>query len=85
MNKEYVVKNIDELPMDIREAVCLYYIDDISTNEIAKRLNLSTSTIRSRISKGMYLLKKKMNDKALMEAHFIIYSKVIIDRKKNLR
>lgn len=83
MNKEYLEKNIFGLPKNIIEAVSLYYIDKISTKEIAEKLNISASTARSRISKGLYQLKKKMNDKELMEAHSLIYQRAEMDRKEN--
>lgn len=66
---------IEELPPEFVKVMLLYHFENMKENEIAKHLNKSIYFVHSRISKGNYLVKKKMNDSKLIEAHRIIYGK----------
>ncbi len=64
-----------EMPPEVSEVMKLYYIEGMAKKDIAIHLNRSVTTIRSRIGKGNYLIKKHTNDKELMRADELIYGK----------
>ena len=47
-----------KLPRKMREAVLLYYYQDMSTEEIAKALGITQSTVSYRLQKGREKLRK---------------------------
>ena len=49
---------IEELPVKIRQAVVLYYIEDFSVSEIKNILKIPEGTVKSRLSKGRSHLRK---------------------------
>ena len=53
-------KVIQDLPVQYREVLNLYYFKGLNTREIAKKLNLSASTVQHRKTRGWYLIKKLM-------------------------
>ncbi len=48
---------LEQLPVKIREAVVLYYIEEFSVKEIKSILHIPEGTVKSRLSKGRELLK----------------------------
>lgn len=48
---------LEQLPVKIREAVVLYYIEEFSVKEVKSILNIPEGTVKSRLSKGRELLK----------------------------
>lgn len=59
-------KLVAELPELHREVVLLYFSSNLTKKAVAKRLNLSYGIARTRLSKGIYLLKKKVNTELLL-------------------
>ena len=49
---------LDKLNPKPREALLLYYMADLSTNETARTLNVRVGTAKSRINRGLGVLKK---------------------------
>ena len=66
--KEITAKLLAEalhsLPEEKRETVLLYYFFDMSEREIAKFCNLSRTTVQSRRTSSMKLLKRYLEEKA---------------------
>lgn len=55
---------LHSLPEEKRETVLLYYFFDMSEREIAKFCNLSRTTVQSRRTSSMKLLKRYLEEKA---------------------
>lgn len=51
-----------QLPDKLRLAVILYYIEEKSTEEIATYLNISASSVRSRLHRARKYLKKELEE-----------------------
>lgn len=51
---------IGKLPVKYREVIYLYYFEGYRTNEIAKILKKTDSTVRSRLKRARDLLKKEL-------------------------
>lgn len=66
--KEITAKLLAEalhsLPEEKRETVLLYYFFDMSEREIAKFCNLSRTTVQSRRTSSMKLLKRYLEERA---------------------
>jgi RNA polymerase sigma-70 factor (ECF subfamily) len=52
-----------ELPKDYRDVLTLRYIAGADYDEIAKQLSISNGSLRGLLSRGMKLLREKMNEK----------------------
>lgn len=52
-----VQKALNRLPVEFRQAVALCDIEGLSYDEIARTLNVSTGTVRSRIHRGRKMLR----------------------------
>jgi RNA polymerase sigma-70 factor (ECF subfamily) len=61
---EEVVRAVDALPSEFREAVVLSDIEGLNYNEIAHVLNIPKGTVKSRIFRGRRLLQKALHDYA---------------------
>lgn len=59
--------SISELPDNYRIALCLRYLEDMSYNEIADVLKIPLGTVKSNISRGREMLKKRLQKAGLME------------------
>ncbi|RKY13316.1 MAG: RNA polymerase subunit sigma-24, partial [Planctomycetota bacterium] len=57
---QLVQKAIMELPADIRSAVLLRDIEQLSYEEVAKILNVPVGTAKSRVHRGRQLLKERL-------------------------
>jgi len=56
---------IDDLQEELREVLLLFYCDDLSYDAIAEWLNVSRSTVNSRLAKARDTLKRHMIRKQL--------------------
>ena len=50
------------LPLRLREAVLLYYFEDMTTYEIADTLRVSQQAVSSRLNRARKLLRKALGD-----------------------
>lgn len=53
---------LERLPKRYRTVVHLYYCEDMSIDEIARLLGEKPSTLRSRLSRALQMLKRMLND-----------------------
>ncbi|MEX2531855.1 MAG: sigma-70 family RNA polymerase sigma factor [Gemmatimonadota bacterium] len=67
---EEILRAIDELPDEFREAVVLSDLEDLSYNEIARVLSLPIGTVKSRLFRGRRILQKRLYEYALAEGIF---------------
>lgn len=49
-----------ELPQKYRAVIHLFYYEDMSVDEISKYLGINSSTIKSQLSRGRKILRKKL-------------------------
>ncbi len=56
----YLIDTILKLQVEYREVILLYYIEELTINEINEVLNLKESTIRTRLRRGKERLRKLM-------------------------
>jgi RNA polymerase sigma-70 factor (ECF subfamily) len=54
---------VDTLPEPYREAIGLYYFDDLSHQEIADLLNRPVGTIKTHVHRGLRMLRKALQTK----------------------
>jgi RNA polymerase sigma-70 factor (ECF subfamily) len=54
---------VDSLPEQYREAINLYYFDELSQQEIADLLNRPLGTIKTHVYRGLRMLRKAMQSK----------------------
>lgn len=52
---------VDKLPDIYKKIIKLKYFEGLNSSEIGKRLNISPSTVRSRISSSIKLLRKEID------------------------
>jgi RNA polymerase sigma-70 factor, ECF subfamily len=57
-----VWRALDELPLDQRDVVVLFYFDDLTTEEIAKILGIAHVTARTRLSRARERLRGILDD-----------------------
>ncbi len=53
---------LEMLPADYREAVILRDMEDLDYEDIAKALDISLGTVKSRIARGRAILREKLKD-----------------------
>lgn len=58
--KSDVYYAVMELPQKYRAVIHLFYYEDMSIDEISKTLGVNSSTIKSQLSRGRALLRKKL-------------------------
>ncbi len=58
--KSDVYYAVMELPQKYRAVIHLFYYEDMSVDEISKTLGINSSTIKSQLSRGRNLLRKKL-------------------------
>jgi len=58
---EHVGKIVAGLPIKMKEAVVLRYYHDLKIKEISEILGCSAGTVKSRISRGSAIIRKKWN------------------------
>ena len=62
---EGVERALDSLPEEFRVACTLYFMDDLSYQEIADAVGVPVGTVRSRLHRGRKLLQKRLWQAAL--------------------
>lgn len=60
LEAEEVQRAVDALPEEFRTAAALYFIQDMSYQEIAVALGIPIGTVRSRLHRGRALLQKRL-------------------------
>lgn len=60
--KGAIESSLQDLPPDYREAVILRDLEDLDYQEIAKVLETSVGTVKSRIARGRSILREKLKD-----------------------
>ncbi|WP_243355496.1 sigma-70 family RNA polymerase sigma factor [Bacillus litorisediminis] len=57
---EQLLQTIINLPMKYREVIVLHYFYDVKINELAQTLELNSNTVKTRLSRGRDILKRRM-------------------------
>lgn len=60
LEAEQISAAIGELPEEFRAAASLYFLDDLSYDQIAAALGVPIGTVRSRLHRGRALLQRKL-------------------------
>jgi RNA polymerase sigma-70 factor, ECF subfamily len=60
LDAESIVTALDALPEEYRVACSLYFVQDLSYEEIAQTLDVPLGTVRSRIHRGRKLLQQRL-------------------------
>lgn len=60
LTADQIAAALDALPEDYRVAAVLYFMDDLSYQEIADILEIPVGTVRSRLHRGRRLLRKEL-------------------------
>lgn len=55
-----LLRAVNELPLEFREAVILYYYQNLDTASISRMLHVPQGTVRSRLHRARETLKKKL-------------------------
>lgn len=58
--QKIILKAVDELPYKMKEVVVLYEFEELSYDEIATKLNISTGTVKSRLFNAREILSQKL-------------------------
>lgn len=58
--RKLVLKAVDSLPQKMREVIVFFEFEEMSYEEIAKRLNISVGTVKSRLFAARSVLSKKL-------------------------
>lgn len=61
-NAEVVHDALDRLPLTQREALTLYFLEDLSIDEIARVVGVAVGTVKSRLHYGKQALKQIIRD-----------------------
>lgn len=59
---------LNELPPDYRSVIVLRYLEDLKIEEVAEILDLNINTTKTRIYKGLKVLRVQMDDFNFEEA-----------------
>ena len=51
---------VEALPEPLRQAIMLYYYDDISYRELGELLGVSAATINARLTKARSILRQRL-------------------------
>ena len=60
VDRELLQKTMDELPVDYRVPIALYYLKEFSYKEIAEHLEIPIGTVMSRLSRGKSILRRRL-------------------------
>jgi RNA polymerase sigma-70 factor (ECF subfamily) len=60
MDSEQVGRAVEELPDEYRAVATLYFMQDLSYQEIAEVLSVPVGTVRSRLHRGRKMLQKSL-------------------------
>lgn len=58
--REAVQKAVQQLPERLKTTVLLYYMEELSTKQIARVMKVPTGTVLSRLHQARKLLKKEL-------------------------
>ena len=61
-NAEQVHHALDQLPLSQREALTLYFLEDLSIDDIAKVLGVPAGTVKSRLHYGKQAIRRILSD-----------------------
>lgn len=56
-----LLAEVEALPAECREAIMLYYYDDVTYQDIADVLGVSAATVNARLTKARKLLRQRMS------------------------
>lgn len=59
---ETILNSVLSLPLKYREAIILYYYEDLQIKEIAEMLELNESTVKSRLQRGRVQMKATLKN-----------------------
>ena len=59
---EVLERSLEHIPLLEREAVTLFYLQELSLNEIAEALKVPVGTVKSRLFRGRRLLRQRMTE-----------------------
>jgi len=65
LDADRVGEALDQLPEEYRAAAILYFVDDLSYQQIAEALHCPVGTVRSRLHRGRRMLQKALWDLAV--------------------
>ncbi|MBO9154779.1 RNA polymerase sigma factor [Chitinophaga sp. GCM10012297] len=68
-----IYAEIDNLPDNHRQMVLMSFVEELSTEEIASRLNISTAHVRTYKARAMTRLRSALLKKGLLEAVFLLW------------
>ena len=57
-----VYQMIDLLPAERRQVFMMVFVDDMSYQEVAERLEISKNTVKTQLSRALKFLRKEMKD-----------------------
>jgi RNA polymerase sigma-70 factor (ECF subfamily) len=63
-----LMREVEKLPQAHREALMLYYYEDCTYADLAKRLGVSAATINARLTQARQMLREKLDAPAVMAA-----------------
>jgi RNA polymerase sigma-70 factor (ECF subfamily) len=63
---EQIYLEMEQLPMQRRKVLSMYFVEDLTTEEIASRLNVSVSTVRATKADALRQLRTQMLAKKLI-------------------
>jgi RNA polymerase sigma-70 factor (ECF subfamily) len=58
--RRHLMKEVEALPEPLRQAIMLYYYDDISYRELGELLGVSAATINARLTKARSILRQRL-------------------------
>lgn len=58
---EFLKIEIDELPVELREVLLIYYYDQVTYKQLAEMLGVSVSTVNLRLAKARALLRSRIS------------------------
>jgi len=58
--RRHLMAEVEALPEDLRQAVMLYYYDDVTYRELGELLGVSAATINARLTKARSLLRQRL-------------------------
>jgi RNA polymerase sigma-70 factor (ECF subfamily) len=60
---QQLMTEVESLPEEFREALMLYYYDDVTYRDLAQMLGVSAATINARLTKARALLRERLSKK----------------------
>jgi RNA polymerase sigma-70 factor (ECF subfamily) len=58
---DHLMAEVERLPEPLREALMLYYYEDCTYQDLAKRLGVSPATINARLTQARMMLRARLN------------------------